>query len=394
MANTDMVIAGAGIGGLAAAFALARQGQPVTVLERAQAFSEVGAGIQIGPNVTRILQAWGLSDALRAVAAFPKRLQARDARSGRVVGELPLGERAQAVYGAPYASIHRADLHHMLAQAAMNAGAQVRLGHTLSQVQQQGDAVQLHGTQQDGLAWQWHAQALVGADGVWGLTRRAMGLLDAPRFSGQLAYRALVQQADLPAHVRTDQVTVWMGPQLHVVHYPVQAGAGQNIVAIVHGAKPQDPQDWDQAAVQHTLWAGLGTVCSALRERLEVVPSWRLWALHDRPPLSSAAQMAQGRLALLGDAAHPMRPYLAQGAGMAIEDAHALAQCWRQDAPAAQRLAQYAEQRWARNARVQARSIRNGEIFHAQGPIAWGRNMSLQLLGSRLMDVPWLYQGA
>ncbi|MEY3614000.1 MAG: 3-hydroxybenzoate 6-hydroxylase 1 [Pseudomonadota bacterium] len=394
MVKTDMVIAGAGIGGLAAALALARQGQAVQVLERAEAFFEVGAGIQIGPNVTRILQAWGLKDALHAVAAFPKRLQARDARSGRVVGELPLGERTQAVYGAPYASIHRADLHALLAEAALGAGARMFLGHQLQQVLQTCDGVQVQGVRADGSAWQMHSPALLGADGLWGLTRQAMGLLDEPRFSGQLAYRALVPQADLPAHLRTDQVTVWMGPKVHVVHYPVQAGAGQNIVAIVHGTKPQDPQDWDQAAVQHTLWASLGAVCSPLRERLEAVPSWRLWALHDRLPLSSAAHMAQGRLALLGDAAHPMRPYLAQGAGMAIEDAHALAQCWTQDLPVTQRLAQYASLRWARNARVQARSIRNGEIFHAQGPMALGRNLSLQLLGSRLMDVPWLYRGA
>lgn len=388
-----MVIAGAGIGGLAAAYALARQGLPVQVIERAEAFSEVGAGIQIGPNVTRILQAWGLNDALRAVAAFPKRLQARDACSGRTVGELPLGDRTQAVYGAPYACIHRADLHALLAQAALGAGAKVHLGHSLQQMQLQGDGVQMQGVRLDGSSWQMHTQALLGADGVWGQTRQAIGLKDAPRFAGQLAYRALVRQADLPAHLRTDQVTVWMGPKVHVVHYPVQAGQGQNIVAIVHGDKPNDPQDWDQAAVQNGLWAGMGAVCSPLRERLEAVPACRLWALHDRPPLTRAAQMAQGRVALLGDAAHPMRPYLAQGAGMAIEDAHALAHCWAQDFSVEQRLAHYADQRWARNARVQTRSIRNGEIFHAQGPMALGRNLSLQLLGARLMDVPWLYQG-
>lgn len=391
MDKAELVIAGAGIGGLAAAYALARHGQPVTVLERTEAFAEVGAGVQIGPNVTRILQAWGLKEALHAVAAFPQRLQARDARSGRLVGELPLGERTQAVYGAPYVSIHRADLHALLARAALKAGAQLQLGQRLEQVQEEVDGLCLDGTGDTTGHWSLQAQALVGADGVWGHSRQALGLNDAPRFSGQLAYRALVPQADLPAQLRTDQVTVWMGPNLHVVHYPVQAGAGQNIVAIVHGAKPQDPQDWDQAAVQQTLWAGLGDVCPALRERLQAVPSWRLWALHDRPPLSGAGQMAKGRIALLGDAAHPMRPYLAQGAGMAIEDAHALAQCWAGPGTVEQRWAQYAQQRWARNARVQARSIRNGEIFHAQGAIALGRNLSLQLLGARLMDLPWLY---
>ena len=391
MDKAELVIAGAGIGGLAAALALARQGQPVTVLERADAFAEVGAGVQMGPNVTRILQAWGLNDALQAVAAFPQRLQARDARTGRLVGELPLGERTQSIYGAPYATLHRADLHALLAQAALKAGAQMQLGRTLEQVRDEGPQLRLEGHDNKTGPWCSQVQALVGADGIWGRTRQCIGLNDAPRFSGQLAYRTLVPQADLPAHLRTDQVTVWMGPKLHVVHYPVQAGAGQNIVAIVHGAKPQDPQAWDQVAVQQTLWAGLGDVCPVLRERLQAVPSWRLWALHDRPPLSHRVQMAKGRIALLGDSAHPMRPYLAQGAGMAIEDAHALAQCWGRPGTVEQRWALYAQQRWARNARVQSRSIRNGEIFHAQGAVALGRNLSLRLLGARLMDVPWLY---
>jgi salicylate hydroxylase len=129
-----------------------------------------------------------------------------------------------------------------------------------------------------------------------------------------------------------------------------------------------------------------------LHERLASVPAWRQWALHDRAPVSGASDMAQGRVALLGDAAHPMRPYLAQGAGMAIEDAQALAQCLSGgNATVPGQLQAYAEQRWARNARVQARAIRNGHIFHATGPVAWGRNLSMQLMGERVMDVPWLY---
>jgi salicylate hydroxylase len=129
-----------------------------------------------------------------------------------------------------------------------------------------------------------------------------------------------------------------------------------------------------------------------LHERLASVPSWRQWALHDRAPMTAAREMAQGRVALLGDAAHPMRPYLAQGAGMAIEDAQVLAQCLAQGSGSVvQRLQAYAEQRWARNARVQARAIRNGRIFHATGPVAMGRNLSMRLMGERLMDVPWLY---
>ena len=205
-------------------------------------------------------------------------------------------------------------------------------------------------------------------------------------------YRALVAQADLPAHLRSDQVTVWMGPRLHVVHYPVRSGQWLNLVAIVHGAKPEQSQDWDQAGHTQALMQAMGAVGRDLHDRLASVPAWRQWALHDREPLSAPSQMAQGRVALLGDAAHPMRPYLAQGAGMAIEDAQVLAQCLSAGGVSVtQQLQAYAEQRWARNARVQARAIRNGRIFHAQGALALGRNLSMRFMGERVMDQPWLY---
>jgi salicylate hydroxylase len=363
---------------------------PVQLLERAPQLSEVGAGIQIGPNVTRILQAWGLGAALAQVAAFPKQLQARDAQTGQVLGTLPLGERAQALYGAPYATIHRADLQALLHRAAQGAGVGMLLGQSVQGWQGSEAAVQVNTV--EGLSYQ--AGALIGADGVWSAVRQQL-LGDAPaRFTGHLAYRALVAQAELPAHLRSDQVTVWMGPRLHVVHYPVRSGQWLNLVAIVHGAKPVNPNDWDQAGHTQALMQAMGAVGRDLHERLASVPAWRQWALHDRPPLSGASQMAQGRVALLGDAAHPMRPYLAQGAGMAIEDAQALAQCLSVgNATMPEQLQAYAEQRWARNARVQARAIRNGRIFHATGPLAWGRNLSMGLMGERVMDVPWLYGG-
>jgi salicylate hydroxylase len=236
------------------------------------------------------------------------------------------------------------------------------------------------------------ASALIGADGVWSAVRQQM-LGDAPaRFTGHLAYRALVAQADLPAQLRSDQVTVWMGPRLHVVHYPVRSGQWLNLVAIVHGEKPTQAEAWDNAGHTQSLMQAMGAVGADLHERLASVPAWRQWALHDRAPVSRASDMAQGRVALLGDAAHPMRPYLAQGAGMAIEDAYTLAQCLSVgDATVPEQLQAYAHARWARNARVQARAIRNGHIFHATGPVAWGRNLSMRLMGERVMDVPWLY---
>ena len=388
--HKQVVIAGGGIGGLAAAVACAQRGVPVQLLERAAQLSEVGAGIQIGPNVTRILQAWGLGAALAQVAAFPEQLQARDAQTGQVLGTLTLGARAQATYGAPYATIHRADLQALLHRAAQSAGVDLRLGQSVQGWQGSEAALQVNTV--EGLSLQ--ASALIGADGVWSAVRQKL-LGDAPaRFTGHLAYRALVAQADLPTHLRSDQVTVWMGPRLHVVHYPVCSGQWLNLVAIVHGAKPEQSQDWDQAGQTQALMQAMGAVGRDLHERLASVPAWRQWALHDRAPVSAPGQMAQGRVALLGDAAHPMRPYLAQGAGMAIEDAQVLAQCLSAGSvPVTQQLQAYAEQRWARNARVQARAIRNGRIFHATGPVALGRNLSMRLMGERVMDVPWLYGG-
>lgn len=384
----QLAVSGGGIGGLAAALACARQGVPVQLLERAAQLSEVGAGIQVGPNVTRILQAWGLGEALAQVAAFPGRLQARDAQTGQVLGSLRLGERAQALYGAPYATIHRADLQALLHAAALAAGVQVRLGQAVQGWRETAEGLQVNTT--DGLSLQ--ADALVGADGVWSAVRQQL-LGDAPaRFSGHVAYRALVAQADLPVHLRSDEVTVWMGPRLHVVHYPVRSGQWLNLVAIVQGEQAAQADVWDGAAHTQALMQAMGSVGTDLHERLATVPAWRQWALHDRAPVNAASQMAQGRVALLGDAAHPMRPYLAQGAGMAIEDAQALAQCLSAEAGSVTaKLQAYAEQRWARNARVQARAIRNGRIFHATGPVAWGRNLSMRLMGERLMDVPWLY---
>lgn len=386
--HDPVLIAGGGIGGLAAALACAQQGLPVRLIERAAQFSEVGAGIQLGPNVTRILHAWGLGAALAQVAAFPQQLQAREARTGRELGRLRLGKRALDAYGGPYATLHRADLQGLLHRAAQEAGVDMLLGQTVQGWHDTPEALQV--STREGLSLQ--ARALIGADGVWSAVRQQL-LGDAPaRFTGHLAYRALVAQADLPAHLRSDQVTVWMGPRLHVVHYPVRSGLSLNLVAIVQGTLSDQAQEWDQNGSTQALMQAMGAVGHDLHALLTAVPEWRQWALHDRAPLRAASQMAQGRVALLGDAAHPMRPYLAQGAGMAIEDAQALAlSLCAGGASVPEQLYSYAQARWARNARVQARAIRNGRIFHAQGAVALGRNLSMRLMGGRVMDVPWLY---
>ncbi len=397
------LIAGGGIGGLAAALAVSRAGWDVRLYERATEFSEVGAGIQLGPNVVRVLHGWGLQAELTRVAAFPHRLQVRDAMSGRELGVLPLGERALQKYGAPYATIHRADLHDLLLRAVQaRANVWLKLDTTLASYADAGRVVTLktaRGLEVEG-------DALIGADGLWSRVRELLLNDGPPRVTGHLAFRAMLVQASLPERLRSQQVTAWLGPGLHVVQYPVRGGEWLNVVAIVQGQPGDargDLQGWDHCTNAADLQAAVKATSAPLRELIAAVsecsghagPPWRLWALCDRPPLRGAWQQAQGRVALLGDAAHPMRPYLAQGAGMAIEDASelgvVLARALDPVFEVPTLLQRYALNRWQRNARVQARSQRNGQIFHAGGALRWGRDASLKLLGERILDLPWLY---
>lgn len=389
--NTRVLIVGGGIGGLAAALACARAGCDVRLFERAAAFGEVGAGIQIGPNVVHVLHGLGLERPLNLVAAFPERLQVRNAVTGRELGVLPTKERSIRLYGAPYATIHRADLHALLLQAVQRDGAaRLALGSWLASYSEGERLVSLETT--EGLTVE--GDVLVGADGLWSRVREILLNDGAPRVSGHLAYRAMLPQQDLPNHLRSQQVTAWLGPRLHVVQYPVRGGDWLNVVAIVHGEVGGDLHGWDHSANAVDLQREMGSTCVALQDLIAAVPSWRLWALCDRPPMKGPWQQAAGRVALLGDAAHPMRPYLAQGAGMAIEDAEQLARSLAmKELLPSQRLQHYADARWRRCARVQARSIRNGTIFHAQGVLRWGRDLALRAFGERLLDVPWLYRG-
>ena len=388
-----VLIAGAGLGGLSAAIACARAGRQPRVFEQAGGFDEAGAGIQLGPNATRVLQSWNLGPALAQVAAFPPRLLVRSAGSGDVLAQLQLGEAALERYGAPYATLHRADLHRLLLEGAEAAGAELILDTRIEFLRESADAVLIG---KPGFAQEIEGDALVGADGLWSRVRQQLWADSAPVPTGHLAYRTLIAQVDLVPALRSDEVTVWLGPRLHVVTYPVHLGHWLNVVAIVHGAPAADPQAWDQCAAGSDLLQALGATCKALQELVRAAPTWRLWVLHERPPLQGAQAMSHGRVALLGDAAHPMRPYLAQGAGMAIEDAQELGNCLAPagdraaDVPAA--LRRYALNRWERCARVQRQAQRNGRIFHATGPVQWGRDLSLRLLGERLLDQPWLYR--
>ncbi|MDB5955122.1 FAD-dependent monooxygenase [Ramlibacter sp.] len=390
--SRELLVAGGGIAGLAASIAARRAGWEARLFEQAPAFSEVGAGLQLGPNATRILREWDLlqGDLVRQAVA-PQWLRVRDGADGGELGVLQLGETLAQRYGAPYLTMHRADLQAALLAAGQSAGARLQVDCRVLAAQQDAACAGVrtsHGSHVEG-------EALVAADGLWSELRGTVCADGPPQATGHLAYRALVRQQDLPATLRSAEVTVWLAPRVHLVTYPVRGGEWLNAVCVVQGTQPGDPRAWDHAASQAQLAAALGPVCGAVRERVAAMPQWRLWVLHARPPVASADALARGRIALLGDAAHPMRPYLAQGAGMAIEDARelqrvlAVADDRVLDVPTA--LRRYALNRWQRVAQVQEKAQRNGTIFHASGALRLARNAGMRLLGARVLDQPWLY---
>ena len=273
------LIAGGGIGGLAAALACARAGTEVTLFERSAEFAEVGAGIQLGPNGVSVLHGWGMKDELAAVAAFPHRLQVRSAGTGSELGVLTLGPEIQARYGFPYATIHRADLHALLRAALTQTSVQLTVNSAVDRFVQLAHGVQLHladGRQAEG-------DLLVGADGLWSGVRQQL-LGDAlPQPMGHLAYRALVSQSRLPANLRSQQVTAWLGPRLHVVQYPVRGGEWLNVVAFVHGQVAGNVQDWNHNGNAADLRRAMGATCSPLQALIHAIDDWRLWVLSIRP---------------------------------------------------------------------------------------------------------------
>jgi len=392
--DTEVLVAGGGIAGLAGALAVARAGLNVRLFEQTERLAEVGAGLQLGPNAVRVLAEWGLLDALREVAAYPEALVVRDAPGGAELGRLRLGERAQARYGHPYATVHRADLHTLLWQAAVGQPqVELALGRAVLGWQAGKGAVSVQLSNGAGAS----GRLLLGCDGLWSRVRVPLLGDDMPVPTGHVAYRGLVDQSDVPPAQRQRDVVAWLGPKMHAVCYPVRRGEHLNVVVIVQGALDGDVQNWSHAAEVADLRAAMGRVAPALDAVLGAVPQWLRWPLFERPIITGPRAHGSGRVALLGDAAHPMRPYLAQGAAMALEDAWSLGRLLAHQpgvlAHPEPLLRGWAEQRWPRNAWVQARSRRNGRIFHLLPPMSWGRNLAMATLGESLLDVPRLYSG-
>jgi len=387
------LVVGAGIGGLAAALGLARQGLEVEVFERAPRLQEFGAGLQLTPNATRALARLGGLDSARAAAMSPRAVRVLRGADSAELARLSVAE-AERRWGAPYLTIHRVDLHQALADAAAATGA-VAL-HFDSEVvgvvsEPDGAAVVVR---RGGNENREPGEAIVGADGLRSLVRGARGVSDAPRFSHRVAFRATVEAAWVAPRWRENEVTLRLGPRAHLVHYPLRNGAIVNLVAVIEsswrGAPGDDP--WDGEADRAALDRAFRDWSDDARDLIAAAQGWRAWPLMLRPPLD---RFAFGRMALIGDAAHPMTPFLAQGAAQAIEDAEALARQLgaRQDAVTA--LAAYSSDRAERANRVQREATMQGRIYHLTGPFALARDLTMRVLGPEgmLRRLDWLYAG-
>jgi len=382
-ASRTIVIAGAGIGGLTAALAIAARGFRVTILEKAERLEEVGAGLQLSPNASRILVGLGLAPRLAAHVVTPETVSIMTARSGGEVMRLSLAGSARP--DAPYWLVHRADLQGALLSAVQShPSIDLHLASPVQAMEDATDAVRVGDR---------HAAALIGADGAWSAVRGIAFPAIQPRFSGLIAWRGTCDAASLPPELRPSGVQLWMGPRAHLVIYPMSAGQRINLVAILPGA-PLAP-GWSEPGAADEIgrhfaaahWPG------NTRAMIATVGNWRRWPLFTMP---DGGAWHSGRVALLGDAAHAMLPFAAQGAGMAIEDAAVLAQCLGaadedRDIPAA--LARYAALRAPRATRVQRTARQQGQIYHLQGPIAFARDTAMRLLGPIRLQArqDWIY---
>ncbi len=387
MDEREILVVGGGIGGITAALCLAQLGFNVQVFEQAAQVGEVGAGIQLSPNCSRVLHSLGLEAALRPMAFLPEGVEMRAWRSGMLISSSPLGSSVRAQFGAPYYHMHRADLMSVLLDAARR-DARIRLytGARVDHAAEEGDAVVLvvNGRQYTGAA-------LVGADGIHSSIRGALFGAEAASFTGNIAWRALVPASSLPKGLVRPMATAWWGPGKHFVHYYVRGGAWVNCVCVV------EKQGWEVES-----WTERGDLDELKRDFAGWHPDLQVliaamnpdscykWALFDRPPMPS---WSVGRMTLLGDACHPTLPFMAQGAAMAVEDAAVLARCLAAEgqsgAGVPARLQTYESLRRARTARIQAGSRRNARVFHLRGPAAWVRNRVARRAGEQMMD--WLY---
>lgn len=383
-----VLISGGGIGGLAAASLLAQDGHQVTVFEQAPEFGEIGAGIQLGPNIFKMFEYLDMTDAITQVAFFPPGLGMNDIRTGEAVVRVPLGDATHRVYGYPYGVIYRADLHNVFLQRCQNLpNITLRTNAKVERFTQSAQGVQVHlgnGEVVDGTV-------LIGADGMWSKIREAVVGDGKPRVSGHIAYRAVLKKEDVPAELWSDDVLLWGGEKTHLVHYPMRRGELFNLVAVFHSSKYDE--GWNTFGDTAELQERFAQAAPQVRALLEKIETWKMWVLCDREPVKN---WTDRRVTLLGDAAHPMLQYLAQGAGQAIEDAVVLREALRHTQGSwTDAFQKYQTIRYLRTGRVQLTARFYGDIYHAAGVQRELRNQMFQsgTESAGFAGLKWMYDG-
>jgi len=388
-ANPPFLIAGAGIGGLAAALGLARKGQRSIVLEKAAQLGEIGAGIQLGPNAFHSFDQLGVGDAARAMAVYIDQLRLMDALTAEEITRIPLDEPFRRRFGNPYAVVHRGDLHGVFLRGCLaHELIEIRTSSEVLSYEQDGSSV----TAQVADGTRVTGTALIGADGLWSNIRRQLAQDGPPRVSGHTTYRSVIPTAEMPEDLRWNAATLWAGPKCHIVHYPLSDWKMFNLVVTFHNDAPEPVAGLPVS--EEEVRAGFEHVHPKARDIISHGKNWKLWVLCDRDPIEN---WVDGRVALLGDAAHPMMQYFAQGACMALEDAVCLADKVASFGTVETALEQYRQQRVLRTARVQLQSRAIGDhIYHPAGAHAALRNAILSAKTPEQMynDLAWLYGGS
>jgi 3-hydroxybenzoate 6-monooxygenase len=380
-----VLVAGGGIGGLAAALALTRRGLSVKVLEQAPRLGEIGAGIQLGPNAFAAFDALGIGPTARGRAVYTDEMVMHDALDETLVGRIPTGEAFRQRFGNPYAVIHRADVHMSLLDGAQASDRiQVQTSTTVQRVDQDEQGVTVYDTQ----GGVHRGCALIGADGVKSAVRRQY-VGDEARVSGHVVYRAVIDKKDFPVDLQWNAASIWVGPNCHLVHYPLRGGEQYNVVVTFHS---RDEEEWSvREGSREEVQSYFEGICAKARQLIDLPKDWKRWATADREPIG---QWTFGRATLLGDAAHPTLQYLAQGACMALEDAVTLGEALRvHDNDFARAFEHYQRSRIARTARIVLSAREMGRIFHAKGVERLVRN---ELWKGRSQDrfydaMEWLY---
>ncbi len=385
--DAPIIIAGGGIGGLAAAIGLAQKGFPSIVLEKAPELGEIGAGIQLGPNAFHSFDYLGVGDAARGMAVYIDSLRLMDAISGDEITRIPLDDAFRARFKNPYAVVHRGDLHGVFLRACREHDlVELRTSSEVVDYDQDGSsisAILADGSRITG-------KALIGADGLWSNMRTRIVGDGQPRVSGHTTYRSVIPTEEMPEDLRWNAATLWAGPKCHIVHYPLSGWKVFNLVVTYHNDAPEPvagkPVGHDEVR------RGFEHVNPVARQIIEKGKDWKLWVLCDRDPVMN---WVDGRAALLGDAAHPMMQYFAQGACMAMEDAVCLAAEMEAGSGDVEKvLPTYNAKRRVRTARVQLQSRAIGDhIYHPAGAHAALRNQIMQAKTAEdWYDViQWLY---